>query len=224
MLEWNEIRGFDKRLNHRINVENGVNLPDLNEEVLFYRTDYRDATRDICFLGYVEDDDDGVVRMINLCDGGENSIFDGLKWSRFNKPWTKNNTGYAIAYLNEYGHNFTGDIPFIVRVKQDNVENMVNEFQKMNYSKITVFNYMKPCTFQYDWDYIMKNEVAKEEYSFSDEERRTLIIDEFAREDHDHWGDRTPYNYGLSLIKKHGYKEVADDEAVQYYCKQNNLL
>ncbi len=36
MLDWKEIKGFNKNLDYNYQKENGIELPDLNEEILIY--------------------------------------------------------------------------------------------------------------------------------------------------------------------------------------------
>lgn len=103
MLEWKEIAGVKKSINYRGHKEYGVYLPELNEEVLFCRSNYRDKTRDIYFSGYIYEDNCG-LQLVNSIVGGTEPVIDGIKWARFNKPETKNNIIYGIAYLDEYGN------------------------------------------------------------------------------------------------------------------------
>lgn len=78
------------------------------------RTDY-----DLYFVGYFYEDNYG-VNISNLTLNSIHSIHDGIKWARFNKPETKNNLGYGIAYLNQYGDNFYDDIPILLLLKKKN--------------------------------------------------------------------------------------------------------
>lgn len=69
------------------------------------------------------------------------------------------NIGYAIAYLDENGKGFTSDIPNIITVKESDIKHKIKSLHILNYKRITIFQYNKPCTFLCDWDYIEKNKV-----------------------------------------------------------------
>ena len=159
MLEWKEVHGMNEKLNHVGNIKCGVNLPELNEEVLFCRSSYRDNTKDIYFSGYIYEGRYGLT-LVNLISGGVDSVVDGIKWARFNKPETQNNKRYAVAYLDEYGKGFLKDIPNIVEVEKDTIEQLINELREKGYTRITPFSYILPCTFDYDWDYIEAHKVS----------------------------------------------------------------
>lgn len=85
MLEWKEIQGINEKLSHLGNINYGVDLPELNEEILICRSNYRDETRDIYFSGYICEDKYG-LKLVNSISGGIESVVDGVKWARFNRP------------------------------------------------------------------------------------------------------------------------------------------
>lgn len=158
MLEWNEIIGIDNNMSYCGNHRNGVVLPEENEEVLFYRSCFYDETKDMYFSGYITEGRYSLI-IINSVTGGIINDLNGIKWARFNKPKTNNNVGYAIAYLDEYGNGYINNIPNIIDVLKNEIEQKIVELKNRNYSKITVFDYIKPCTYMYDWDYIDKNKI-----------------------------------------------------------------
>ena len=158
MLDWNEIIGINKDMNYMGNVENGVILPELDEEVIFCRHGYRDDTQDIYFSGCIFESKYG-LELTNSCINGTEMVADGIKWARFNKPETENNIGYAIAYLDENDNGFKKDIPNIVKIEKDEINEKIGILNRNGYSKITVFKYIKPCTFQYNWDYVNSHKV-----------------------------------------------------------------
>lgn len=159
MLEWKEIQGMKEKVNYIGNRESGVNLPELNEEVLFCRSSYRDKTKDIYFSGYIEEDRYG-LKLVNSISGGVESVVDGIKWARFNKPETQNNKRYGIAYLDEHGNGFLKDIPNIIEVDKNEIERSINCLKEKGCTRITPFYYILPCTFDYNWDYIESHEVS----------------------------------------------------------------
>lgn len=159
MLEWKEIQGINEKLNHIGNIKCGVNLPELNEEVLFCRSNYRDKTKDIYFSGYIDEDRYG-LNLVNSITGGVESVVDGIKWARFNKPETQNNKRYAVAYLDEYGKGFLKDIPNIIEVEEDAIERSINILKEKGCTRIVPFSYILPCTFDYDWNYIESHKVS----------------------------------------------------------------
>lgn len=153
MLDWKEIKGIKKGINYKGHKEYRVDLPELNEEVLFCRPSYRDETKNIYFSGYIYEDNYG-LQLVNSIVGGIEPVANGIKWTRFNKPETKNNVKYGIAYLNEYGNGFLKDIPNIIEVEEDMIEQTLNDLNEKGYIRITIFSYISPCTFDYNWDYI----------------------------------------------------------------------
>lgn len=159
MLEWKEIQGMKEKVNYIGNSESGVNLPELNEEVLFCRSSYRDKTKDIYFSGYIEEDRYG-LKLVNSISGGVESVVDGIKWVRFNKPETQNNKRYRIAYLDEHGNGFLKDIPNIIEVDKNEIERSINFLKEKGCTRITPFSYILPCTFDYNWDYIESHKVS----------------------------------------------------------------
>lgn len=153
MLEWKEIQGMNEKLDHTGNIKFGVDLPELNEEVLFCRSNYRDKTNDIYFSGYIDEDRYG-LKLVNSITGGVESVADGIKWARFNKPETQNNKRYGIAYLDEHGKGFLKDIPNIIEVDKDEIERSINSLKEEGCTRIMPFSYILPCTFDYNWNYI----------------------------------------------------------------------
>ena len=158
MLEWNEIIGIDNNMNYFGNRQNGVVLPEMNEEVLFCRSCFYDESKDMYFSGYITEGRYGLI-LVNNITGGTIDDLNGIKWARFNKPKTNNNVGYAIAYLDEYGNGCIGNTPNIIDVLKNEIEQKTLELKNKGYSKITVFDYIKPCTYMYDWDYINNNKI-----------------------------------------------------------------
>ena len=136
-----------------------MELPDLNEEVLICKPSYRDKTKDIYFSGYFYEDRYGLI-LINTISGSADSVVDGIKWARFNKPETQNNKRYAIAYLDEYGKGFLKDIPNIIEDEENVIKQTINELNEKGCTKVTAFSYILPCTFNYDWDYIDSHKVS----------------------------------------------------------------
>lgn len=134
-------------------------MPELNEEVLFCRPSYRDKTKDIYFSGYIYESSYN-LQLVNSIVGGVEPVVDGIKWARFNKPETQNNKRYAVAYLDEYGKSFLKDIPNIVEVEKDAIEQLVYELKEKGYTRITPFSYILPCTFDYNWDYVKTHKVS----------------------------------------------------------------
>lgn len=159
MLDWKEIQGLKKDINYRGQKEYGVDLPELNEEVLFCRPDYRDKAKDIYFSGYIYEGRYN-LQLVNSIVGGIEPVVDGIKWARLNKPETQNNKIYCIAYLDEYGNGFSKEIPNIVEVEKDIVEQMANNLKEKGYTRITPFSCILPCTFDYDWDYVETHKVS----------------------------------------------------------------
>ena len=158
MLEWNEIIGIDNNMNYFGNLQNGVVLPEENEEVLFCRPCFYDESKDMYFSGYIIQGRYGLC-LVNSVTGGIIDNLNGIKWARFNKPKTINNVGYAIAYLDDHGNGYIDNIPNIIDVSKNEIEQKIVELKNKCYSEITVFDYIKPCTYMYDWDYIDKNKI-----------------------------------------------------------------
>ena len=156
MLEWNEIIGIDNNMNYFGNRQNGVVLPEINEEVLFCRPCFYDEYKDMYFSGYIIEERYG-LSIVDAATSGTINDLNGIKWARFNKPKTNNNVGYAIAYLDEHGNGYIRNIPNIIDVLKNEIEQKIVELKNKGYGKITVFDYIKPCTYMYDWNYINKN-------------------------------------------------------------------
>lgn len=160
-MEWFEIKGYNKKMNHYGNMEEGVNLPKIKEEVLFCTQSYYDDSEDIYFSGYIKEGIYGLSIINNVVNGGQ-IVVDGIKWARFTKPETNNNIGYAIACCDIDGRNFKNDIPFIIDVGKfvDKIEDKINELIEDGSTKICLFKYIQPCTYKYNWDYVRDNEVS----------------------------------------------------------------
>lgn len=158
MLEWNEIIGIDNNMNYFGNRQNGVVLPEINEEVLFCRSCFYDESKDMYFSGYIIEERYGLI-IVDAATSGTINDLNGIKWARFNKPKTNNNVGYAIAYLDNHGNDYISNIPYIVDVSKNEITQKIVELKNKGYSKITVFDYIKPCTYMYDWNYIDKNKI-----------------------------------------------------------------
>lgn len=156
MLEWKEINGIHNEMSYFGNKNIGVNLPELNEKVLFCLPSYHDNAKDIYFSGYFCERCEGIY-LINQVTEGAERIRDGILWARFNEPKTENNVGYAIAYLDEKGENFKGNIPNIVQVRKSEIPEKIKELKEKGFSHITPFKFIFPCTFKYDWEYVRNN-------------------------------------------------------------------
>lgn len=87
MLEWKEIRGYNRNLDYDRQKEKGVDLPELNEEILIYFLDNTRLDRPP-FVGYFKYNNDigGVWMMVSADRGSLYEIQDGIKWARFNRP------------------------------------------------------------------------------------------------------------------------------------------
>lgn len=166
MLEWKEIKGYNHNFNYKANMEAGVDLPELNEYVLFCKecpTSYVDnGVRNVYFGGYIclyGRSENPVVADVRT--NGIWTLEDGTKWARFNLPETSNNLRYAIACLDQEGNNFYKGIPYLINVgkEKDRIKEAVEKLKKENYKEITPFKYIEPCTFQYDWKYVKENAI-----------------------------------------------------------------
>lgn len=83
MLDWKEIKGYDRRKDYKWQDEN-VELPELEEEILIHFEDDIRPDRPP-FVGYFKQTDIGVW-MINSSNGGSlYEVQDGIKWARFNR-------------------------------------------------------------------------------------------------------------------------------------------
>ena len=86
MLEWKEIKGYDRNRDYKF--QDGVDLPDLNEEILIQFLDENRSDRPP-FVGYFKQrSDNGTVWMIISANDGMSlyEVQDGIKWARFNRP------------------------------------------------------------------------------------------------------------------------------------------
>lgn len=152
MLEWFKIENFNSNWIHHANVENGVKLPELDEEVLFCGKRYFDESKDLYFSGWLREDARGCY--VVWPRGDSSRELNGLYWARFNRPFTENNTRFCIAYLDEDGHGFNNKYPNIIECKPDDFLKKYVELKSKGYSKLTYFKCMEPITYEYDWDYI----------------------------------------------------------------------
>ena len=83
MLDWKEIKGYDKRRDYKWQEEN-VELPELDEEILIHFVNDIRLDRPP-FVGYFKQTDTGVW-MINSSDCGSlYEVQDGIKWARFKR-------------------------------------------------------------------------------------------------------------------------------------------
>lgn len=87
MLDWKEIKGYNKNLDYKYQKENGIDLPELNEEILIC---FQNETRTdrLPFVGCFKHNDiiGGIWMMVSADGGSLYEIQDGLKWARFNRP------------------------------------------------------------------------------------------------------------------------------------------
>ncbi|QIX89141.1 hypothetical protein [Enterocloster clostridioformis] len=85
MLDWKEIKGYDKNKDYKW--QEGVELPGLDEEILIQVTDENLPDR-APFVGSFKRRNDGHVWMIISVNGGMTfyEVQDGVKWARFNRP------------------------------------------------------------------------------------------------------------------------------------------
>jgi len=87
MLEWKEINGYNNEKGYKW--QEGVELPELNEEILIEFQNETNPNRPP-FVGYFNEDRNGYVWMIISANGGMSlyKVQDGVRWARFNRPWT----------------------------------------------------------------------------------------------------------------------------------------
>lgn len=79
MLEWKEIKGYDYGVHY--NWQEGVELPELGEEVLIQRPGASP------FVGYFEETGFGIWICISANGGMDfGRLRDGIRWARFNRP------------------------------------------------------------------------------------------------------------------------------------------
>ena len=87
MLDWKDIIGYDKNLDYDYQKENGVDLPELEEEILIiFLNDMRPDRPP--FVGYFRYNNDvgGIWMMVSADNGSLYEVQDGVKWARFNRP------------------------------------------------------------------------------------------------------------------------------------------
>ena len=172
ILKWNKVGNIDRKLNYIGNIKNGANLPEINKIVLLFVREYESLNKNKykCISGYFTETDDG-IRMI-LSNGNTSEITDKTRWAYINFPddiiednstlLNKNDItaeiGYALAYKDEHGNNFIDNIPNIVEIINiRDILDMTKKIQNRVYSDITLFTYKKPCTYEYNWDYIKEH-------------------------------------------------------------------
>ena len=90
MLEWKEIKGYDKNIDYNYQKDNmGIELPELEERILIDFQNVSNPNREI-FVGYVHVWKIGWPESITVnCAYDHCDVFkvqDGIKWARFNKP------------------------------------------------------------------------------------------------------------------------------------------
>lgn len=87
MLDWRQIKGYDKNLDYNHQKENGIDLPELGEEILIYFLNSIRPDRPP-FVGYFKYNDTigGVWMMVSSDNGSLYQVEDGVKWARFNRP------------------------------------------------------------------------------------------------------------------------------------------
>lgn len=85
MLEWKEVKGYNRNEDYKF--QDGVDLPELNEEILIQFLDENRPNRPP-FVGYFKQYHDGSVWMIISANDGMSlyEVQDGIKWARFNRP------------------------------------------------------------------------------------------------------------------------------------------
>lgn len=152
MLEWFKIENYNSNLMYRANVENGVKLPELEEEVLFCGKAYTDESKDLYFSGRLRENARGCY--VVWPKGDISDKLNGLYWAKFNRPFTENNTRFCIAYLDEDGHGFNNKYPNIIKCKPNDFLKNYVMLKSKGCSKITYFKCIEPVTFEYDWSYI----------------------------------------------------------------------
>ena len=157
MLEWFKIENMNNDWTHRANIENGVKLPKLKEEVLFCGKRYFEESKDLYFSGWLNEDEHGCYVVWPRGDIDHN--LNGLYWARFNRPFTENNKRFCIAYLDENGEGFNNKYPNIIECKPDEVISKCEELKSKGYSRITCFECIEPVTYDYEWDYIESHHI-----------------------------------------------------------------
>lgn len=85
MLEWKEVKGYNRNKDYKF--QDGVDLPELNEEILIQFLDENHPDRSP-FVGYFKQYRDESVWMIISANDGMSlyEVQDGVKWARFNMP------------------------------------------------------------------------------------------------------------------------------------------
>lgn len=105
MLEWKEIKGYNKNLDYKYQKENGIDLPELNEEILICFLNDTHPKRPP-FVGYFKHNDiiGGIWMMVSVDGGSLYEIQDGVKWARFNRSrkWISLVDIIGICNLLEY--------------------------------------------------------------------------------------------------------------------------
>lgn len=155
-MEWNKITNINKKMNYSGNITNGVKLPKLGKLVLLC---YKDNYNKDCYVGaYLIEGNFGLEFV--LPDGSVKEDINNTMWSYFDLPFTDNNTGYAIAFKKD-GVNYMDNIPYIIEVADYNNINIQikNIADNKNGTNITVFKFIKPCEWLYDWDYIKEHTI-----------------------------------------------------------------
>lgn len=157
-LEWNEVKGYNRHFNYNGNVDNNVKLPKLEELVIICK---EDKNFDSYEVGYLVEGDYG-LKFVNRLYSID--LVDGLKWAYFNKPATKNNLHFGVAFYDENGENFKDNIPNIIDVgrNKDLLLETVFKLNNKGCSNITTFTFIEPCTYEYTWDYVCTHKVSTE--------------------------------------------------------------
>lgn len=156
-MEWNKITNINKKMNYSGNITNGVKLPELGKLVLLC---YKDNYNKDCYVGaYLIEGNFGLEFV--LPDGSVKEDINNTMWSYFDLPFTDNNTEYAIAFKKD-GVNYMDNIPYIIEVADYNNINIQikNIADNKNGTNITVFKFIKPCEWLYDWDYIKEHTIT----------------------------------------------------------------
>lgn len=157
-MKWVEVKGLKEGFNYFGQTNNGVKLPDLGEEVLFCRPSYQNKKVDCYFNGVIEERVNGLV-LYNKVTCSYDTLVDGIKWARFNKPNTENNIGYALAYKDVNGNNYLGNVPCMIEIVLEDKEIQTQHLKRFGCKQVTCFKFQKPCTYKYTWEYVNANRV-----------------------------------------------------------------